>query len=471
MTTRTSDFTGADNTAWPISSGNWTHTTDIATVSSPNNQIDANRGRARVAAATTAGAKRSHHASNATFQFASAEVRVLVESRINAENVPSACLALHVLATSANSDRYEVRYGTDGDTGKDIGLGLHFVRVVGGVTTRIYTSSLTGTFDTPKYLAFRAIKLTSEVLLQFVASASPITSWDGAHSQTDNTSGLWDAVGGTAISEFYEIDPTAITSIFWDDFSTTDIQPILTNFLSSGTTYSPTITPGAVTVAPNFIASGTTVYSPSVSQVISTAAISATALYAPAAIPGEVIIGADYLASATLIFAPQVTQEVQAQAISATLIFSPQVTQEIQAETITGTLVYAPGVAYLVAANLIAGTVIYTPATFLEQTVAAPAISGALVYTPNVEQDQGVSAPAIASTLVIYAPTIFEVATLKGTVTASDVLAGTMTATSINVGTLTATDVLAGGITISSALVGSVVSADSSSGTIVVTDS
>ncbi len=291
VTSRTSDFAGTELATWPTlsPSGSWTHTTDIATVSSPGNvveTVDGNqRGRSRVAAATTVASKRSHHADFTNYKFASAEVRVYVHSRAGTANTPSICLSLHTASTAANSDRYEARFGLDGD-GKE--AGAYLTKVVGGVTTTIFTTTVDGGFTTPRYYAFRAVKRSADVLLQFIDSASPITDWSAAHTHADSTTGLWDAVGGVAIGELYEADPTAQTTVYYDDFAATDIQPILPSGIASTATVGSPSVAGRYTISVSGIASGVVVGTPTV-------------------MPGPVTISPLGLSSSAVLGAPTVT--------------------------------------------------------------------------------------------------------------------------------------------------------------------
>lgn len=242
MTSRTSDFTGADGVTWTLSSGSWTHVTDVATVGTATNTIDGNRGRARSAAATTSGAHRSHHIDYTNFKFTSVSVLIYVDSVTQSNNAPTPAISLHTAGTGADSDRYEVRFGFDAD-GK---AGSHVIKRVSGVSTTVGTTAGSGGAGTG-YYGFRAIKLASSILLQTAYDTSPIV-WTSSYvrSYTDSTSGLWDAVGGVALAEHYQGDPTVQTTIWYDNLAAVDIQPILATGIAS------TATAGTASLTPTY---------------------------------------------------------------------------------------------------------------------------------------------------------------------------------------------------------------------------
>lgn len=313
MATRTTDWTGSDGTTWPLSSGSWTHTTDVATVGSPTHVINTNQGRARVQGATTTSARRSHHADYTNFKSNSGEIRVYVASRVQGTMWVS--LFLKTQGTGALSDRYVARFGGTTDKG--------FVNINkwtgGGETTLISQASTLSDDAPPFWVAFRATQRGSDVLLQAKIWSGTEPAWaettgDNNAVITDSTSGLWDANGGFGIGEFYNYDPGNNDDTFYDDLTASDFQAIAPSSISSTVAFgTPTVsTTGAQTINATSIESTNAFGTPSLSGLytISPASITSTIDLGTPTITSVVTIMPTSITTTNTIGTPSVTPGV-----------------------------------------------------------------------------------------------------------------------------------------------------------------
>lgn len=379
MTTRTADFTAADGTTWPLSSGSWTHTTDTATISSPTHVVNTNRGRARVAAATTAASRRAHHADYTNFKENSVEVRVLIYSITDTTSAPG--VMLKTSGTTAGANRYTAKV-------HDAGVGKAYLTIEkfdGGTVTGLVQSAASTVIEAQLpggtlNLAFRAIQLSSSVVLQAKTWTGTEPDWTSteAHTSTystvgvtDSSTGVWDTDGGVGLLEHFWTDPTTQHDVIYDDFSATNIDVILANYISPTSTV---FSPGPYqVVAPDYLASTATVFAPGITQHV-----------AP-----------DYLASTVTVFAPAVSSSASV----AVPAWTP------------ATTIYEPG------------------AADTTQTVTVPAWAASTVlYQPGA-----VLVSSAKGTMTVTDA-------LAGTVTAADARVGTVAAADTGIGTMTVSD-------------------------------
>lgn len=173
-------------------------------------------------------------------------------------------------------------------------------------------------------------------------------------------------------------------------------------FIASGATvYGPTITPGAVTVSPDAISSTAQVFAPALTPGAATIApdaiASAAQVYAPTLAGAAPTIYPDAIASGATVYAPTLTPgaaTITPDAIaSATEVFAPTLT--------TGAIIYPDAIA--------SAAVVYAPALTPGAATIAPdvVVSVAVVYAPSVQAGAVTIAPdAIASGAAVYAPTL-----------------------------------------------------------------
>jgi hypothetical protein len=170
---------------------------------------------------------------------------------------------------------------------------------------------------------------------------------------------------------------------------------------STATVYTPTVTPGAVTLAPNAIGSSAVVYAPTVAAgavTIAPGAIASTAaVYAPTIVIGAVTIYPNAIVSTATVYVPTLTPgavTITPNAIaSAAVVYAPAIT--------SGAILYPDAIAST--ATVYAPTITPGAATIAPDVV----VSAAVVYAPTVAAGAVVVAPdAISSTAAVYAPTV-----------------------------------------------------------------
>jgi hypothetical protein len=170
---------------------------------------------------------------------------------------------------------------------------------------------------------------------------------------------------------------------------------------STATVYSPTVTPGAVTLAPDAIGSSAVVYAPTIAAgavTIAPDAIESTAtVYAPTIATGTITLYPDAIASTAVVYEPTLAAgavTIAPDAIaSAATVYAPAIT--------TGAMLYPDAIG--------STAIVYEPTVTPGAATIAPdlVVSVAVVYAPTVQPGAVAVAPdAISSAAAVYAPTV-----------------------------------------------------------------